>query len=312
MTTHTRNPAGIAEFTFKAVLCGVAFGVLFGAANAYLGLKSGLTVSTSIPIAVLSVAAFRLFPRGGTLLEANMAQTIGSASSSLASGTIFTIPALFLWGMAPTWTQVALLAFFGGLLGILAMIPLRRLLIVQADAELPYPEGRACAEVLRATDKASSGGRWIFIGLALGALIKLTLSQFHVLPEEPAWKLSALPNAVIALKVAPALLAVGYIVGFRAASVMVSGALISALVLIPLITRVHSDAAGSAAELLTGKLVRDRFVVFIGAGAVATAGLFTVLKTAPTMWKALRAVVSGLRSSSANSTSERTDRDLPE
>src|SRR5688572_20354130 len=153
---QTRD-GGVAEFTIKAVACGLAFGVLFGAANAYLGLKSGLTVSTSIPIAVLSVAVFRILSRHSTILEANLAQTIGSASSSLASGTIFTIPALFLWGVAPPVHQVALLALCGGLFGILAMVPLRRLLIVQADAELPYPEGRACAEVLRATDKASSG-----------------------------------------------------------------------------------------------------------------------------------------------------------
>ncbi|HEU4417960.1 MAG TPA: OPT/YSL family transporter, partial [Planctomycetota bacterium] len=144
-------PPRLAEFTLKAVLAGLAFGVLFGAANAYLGLRAGLTVSTSIPIAVLSALVFTLLPRKGTILETNLAQTVGSASSSLASGTIFTIPALFLWGVVPSVWQVALLAMAGGVLGILAMVPLRRLLIVQADAELPYPEGRACAEVLRAT-----------------------------------------------------------------------------------------------------------------------------------------------------------------
>src|SRR5262245_10603266 len=146
----------VAEFTLEALACGLVFGVLFGAANAYLGLKAGLTVSTSIPIAVLSVAVFRVLPFRGTLLEANLAQTIGSASSSLASGTIFTIPALFMWGLAPPVHQVALLALCGGVLGILAMVPLRRLLIVQAGAELPYPEGRACADVLLATEKDRS------------------------------------------------------------------------------------------------------------------------------------------------------------
>src|SRR5262245_31056781 len=155
----------LVEFTFKAVACGILFGILFGAANAYLGLKAGLTVSTSIPIAVLSVAVFRVLSRKSTVLEANMAQTIGSASSSLASGSIFTLPALFLWGIAPPVQQAALLALCGGVLGILAMVPLRRLLIVQAEAELPYPEGRACADVLRATEKESSGSRWIFVGI---------------------------------------------------------------------------------------------------------------------------------------------------
>src|SRR6185503_1110317 len=177
----------LAEFTLRALACGLFFGVLFGAANAYLGLKAGLTVSTSIPIAVLSVAVFgalsklgRLlnlpFLKGGTLLEANLAQTVGSASSSLASGTIFTIPALFMWGVVPPVQQVAILALCGGLLGILAMVPLRRLLIVQAEAELPYPEGRACADVLRATERDGAGGKWIFLGMAVGAAVKLALA----------------------------------------------------------------------------------------------------------------------------------------
>src|SRR5687767_8637108 len=129
------------EFTWRGLVPGILLGIVFGAANAYLGLRAGLTVSTSIPIAVLSVAVFRVLGRGGTVLEANLAQTIGSASSSLASGTIFTIPALFMWHIVPPLQQVALLAFCGGVLGILAMVPLRRLLMVQSAAELPYPEG---------------------------------------------------------------------------------------------------------------------------------------------------------------------------
>ena len=173
--------SSLREFTLKAVLAGLVFGVLFGASNAYLGLKAGLTVSTSIPIAVLSAMLFRaLGKREGTILEANLSQTIGSASSSLASGTIFTIPALFMWGLAPTVVQVALLAFLGGLLGILAMVPLRRLLIVQADKELPYPEGRACAVVLRATESGAGGGRWIVIGIAVGIAIKIALDRKSV------------------------------------------------------------------------------------------------------------------------------------
>lgn len=305
----------IAEFTFKAVLCGIAFGVLFGAANAYLGLKSGLTVSTSIPIAVLSAAVFRMLSKdGGTILEANMAQTIGSASSSLASGTIFTIPALFLWGFSPPLVQVALLALCGGVLGILAMVPLRRLLIVQADAELPYPEGRACAEVLRATEKAGSGGRWIMVGLGLGALIKLATSVFHVVPEQIATNLEFLPNASLSMKIAPALLAVGYIVGFRGASVMVSGALISALVLVPLITKIHAsgmEAAGASVVMLSASDVAKKYVTFIGAGAIAAAGLFTVFKTAPTMVRSFRAVLTGLKKGRGAVREERTDRDVP-
>jgi putative OPT family oligopeptide transporter len=302
--------APLRELTLRAVLCGLLFGVLFGAANAHLGLKAGLTVSTSIPIAVLSVAVFKLARSGGsTLLEANLAQTIGSASSSLASGTIFTIPALFMWGVAPPYLQMVLLAFLGGVLGILAMVPLRRLLIVQADAELPYPEGRACAEVLFASEKGAAGGKWIFVGIALGALIKVVIATFHLLPEDVAWKPGFLPNGSLAIKIAPALLAVGYIVGYRSASVMVAGGLVSSLVLYPLVTKAWGSAGAS--EALTTGAAKDRFVLYIGAGAVAAAALVTVARTAPTMARSLSAVVAGLQKRAAATSDERTDRDLP-
>ena len=308
-------PARLAEFTIKAVLAGLLFGALFGAANAYLGLKAGLTVSTSIPIAVLSALVFQMFPRKGTILEANMAQTIGSASSSLASGTIFTIPALFLWGIVPSVWQVALLAMCGGVLGILAMVPLRRLLIVQADAELPYPEGRACAEVLRATQAGGSGGRWIVVGIAVGIAMKLFFGAFHVLPEEVSWQPAFLPNANFALALSPALMAVGFIVGFRAAAVMVSGALLSALVLYPLATTTHLaglvDAGQAGAAPLAAKVMRSRFLLYVGAGAVAAAGLFTVVKTAPTMVASLRAVLANVGRGANVGNVDRRDRDLP-
>ncbi len=305
----------VAEWTIKAIACGLVFGALFGAANAYLGLTSGLTVSTSIPIAVLSAAAFRMFPRGGTLLEANLSQTIGSASSSLASGTIFTIPALFLWGFAPSVWQVALLAMAGGVLGILAMVPLRRLLIVQADAELPYPEGRACAEVLHATQRSASAGKWIFVGLLVGAAIKVVTTGQQWFPEVVDWKPGFLPNGSLALKIAPALMAVGFIVGFRAAAVMISGALISALVLYPLVTKAHAagllDASAVGVDGLGTKAIKGRFLLYIGAGAVAAAGLVTIVRTAPTMVASLAAVLRGLRSGQTESSGERTDRDIP-
>src|SRR5512145_2675077 len=161
MPTPSVTSSPVAEFTLKAVVAGVLLGIVFGAANAYVGLRVGMTVSASIPAAVMTVAAFHVLRRPGTILEANLSQTIGSASTSLATGTIFTIPALFLWGMAPPYFQVVALYFLGGLLGLSAMIPLRRLLIVQAHDELPYPEGRACAEVLRATESGSAAGIWI-------------------------------------------------------------------------------------------------------------------------------------------------------
>jgi putative OPT family oligopeptide transporter len=313
--TTTKGP-GLAEFTVKAVLAGLGFGVLFGAANAYLGLRAGLTVSTSIPIAVLSALVFSAFRNKGTILETNLAQTVGSASSSLASGTIFTIPALFLWGVVPSVWQVAMLAMAGGVLGILAMVPLRRLLIVQADAELPYPEGRACAEVLRATQSSGRGGRWIVIGIAVAFLMKLFFGALHALPETVAWAPSFLPNGSLALALAPALMAVGFIVGYRAAAVMVSGALLASLVLYPLVTKVHLaglvDAGQADAVALSGKAVKDRFLLFVGAGAVAAAGLFTVVKTAPTMLASLRAVLAGVgKRGSGDGGGDDADRDVP-
>jgi putative OPT family oligopeptide transporter len=310
----------VIEFTLRAVIAGIVFGVLFGAANAYLGLRVGLTVSTSIPIAVLTVALFKLMrSREGVLLEANISQTIGSASSSLAAGTIFTIPALFLWGMAPPYWQVAILALLGGFLGIAAMVPLRRLLIVKSAAELPYPEGTACAEVLRATTaKTGSGGRWIFIGLAVGALVKIALSGLVLLPSELAMHLPVLPKAELSLEIAPALLAVGYILGYRQSAIMVSGSLISAIVLTPLIavvgdalpTPLFPEATKLISELSAGQ-IWSRYVRYIGAGAVAAAGIAAVVKALPTMASSFAAVVRGLRGGQTESTGERTDRDVP-
>ncbi|HUR28037.1 MAG TPA: OPT/YSL family transporter, partial [Planctomycetota bacterium] len=226
----------LAEFTLKAVVVGIVLGVVFGAANAYLGLRVGMTVSASIPSAVMAVAVFKLFRAKSTLLEANIAQTIGSASTALATGTVFTIPVLFMWGIVPPLWQIASLCFLGGVLGLAAMIPLRRLLIVQEDATLPYPEGRACAEVLHATSAGSAGGKWIFFGIAVGALVKLAISVLFVLPGEASTILpGALPKAQLAIELSPSLLAVGFLLGYRQSAVCVAGALISALVLTPMI-----------------------------------------------------------------------------
>jgi putative OPT family oligopeptide transporter len=325
MSVAAAREESVVEFTLRAVVAGILFGVLFGAANAYLGLRVGLTVSTSIPIAVLTVALFKLMPvrRGGAMiLEANISQTIGSASSSLATGTIFTIPALFLWGMAPPFWQVASLALLGGLLGISAMIPLRRLLIVRSADELPYPEGTACAEVLRATTGATNAGRWIFIGLAVGAAIKLSLGGFVILPSELAMHLPVLPKADLALEIAPALLAVGYLLGYRQSAVMVSGSLISATVLTPLIALVGAaltaplfpETTIPIADLSAGQ-IWSKYVRYIGAGAVAAAGVVAVARALPTMAESLAAVIKGLRHSGVDvSTGEatpRTDRDVP-
>jgi len=228
MIARMSRTESIPEFTLKAVAIGVVLGIVFGAANAYLGLRVGMTVSASIPAAVMTVAMFRLLRTQGTLLEANMSQTVASASTSLATGTIFTIPALFLWGVVPPYLQVVALAFLGGLLGLSAMIPLRRLLIVKAHDELPYPEGTACAEVLRATNADASGAasssRWIFYGMIVGAAVKLLISIVYVIPGEVHAALPVLPKAELALEIAPALLGVGYILGYRQSAVCVAGA----------------------------------------------------------------------------------------
>lgn len=316
MAAETQGSHELAEFTARAVITGVLLGVVFGAANAYLGLKVGMTVSASIPAAVMTVALLRR--RGVTLLEANLSQTIGSASTSLATGTIFTIPALFLWGVAPPYIQVVALSFLGGLLGLAAMIPLRRLLIVQQHDELPYPEGTACAEVLRATTGDAGGSAWIFRGMAVGAMIKLLGSLAFLMPTSLHVELAVLPRAELAIEVAPALLAVGFILGYRQAGVVVAGALVSALALIPLIAWVGSGLPGPlapetsvrVADMDAGMLWKG-YIKYIGAGAVATAGVLTVLRNLPTMAGAFVAVLRGMRAGTGAGTGLRTDRDLP-
>ncbi len=309
------------EFTAKAVVTGIVLGLVFGAANAYLGLRVGLTVSASIPAAVLTVAVFRLLGRKGSILEANISQTIGSASTSLATGAIFTIPALFLWGVAPPYLQVVALCFLGAVLGLSAMIPLRRLLIVDAHAELPYPEGTACAEVLRATAADSTGSAWIFRGMAVGALVKIVIALFFLMPGEIGMVLPFLPKAELAIELAPALLAVGYILGYRQSGVLVAGAIVSSLVLIPLIAflgqgltaPLFPETVKLVSAMSTGE-IWSRYVRYIGAGAVAAAGILTVLKNFPTMAGAFLAVVKGVRGGTKGGEAgpvPRTDHDLP-
>ncbi len=317
------RPDELAEFTLKAVVVGIVLGVVFGAANAYLGLRVGMTVSASIPAAVMTVATFRMLRTPGSILEANLSQTVASASTALATGTIFTIPALFLWGTVPPYLQVVALAFLGGLLGLSAMIPLRRLLIVQAHDELPYPEGKACAEVLRATavDTAGAAGssRWIFYGMAVGAAVKLLISIVYLVPGEVHAALPVLPKAEVALEIAPALLGVGYILGYRQSAVCVAGALISAVTITPLIAwlgahtqaPIYPETTRLVADMDAGD-IWARYVRYIGAGAVATAGILTVLRGLPTMVGAFTAVARGMQGGAGGGPSEaRTDRDLP-
>jgi putative OPT family oligopeptide transporter len=308
----------VAELTLKALLSGIVLGIVFGAANTYLGLKAGLTISTSIPVAVLTVVVFRALGAVGkshTLLEANLSQTIGSASSSVASGVLFTIPALFMWGLSPEWQQLTLLAMSGGLIGVLAMVPLRRYLIVREHGRLPYPEGLACAEVLVASQSSARQGAPVFWGLGIGVLFKVLTDGLKVV----AGKLSiALPGkAALAASVSPALIGVGYILGIRVATVMVAGGLLSALVLIPGIDRWGAELTAPVFPEQE-KLIRDmspydiwnRYVRYIGAGAVAMAGLITLITSLPVMVRSFRLALGHLGEDGKAAADERTGRDL--
>jgi putative OPT family oligopeptide transporter len=312
-----------AEFTLKGVGLGILFGIIFGASNAYLGLRAGLTISTSIPVAVMTVAVFRaLSSMGihGTILETNISQTTGSASSSLASGVIFTLPALFMWGMPPELLQMTLLAMCGGLLGILFMIPLRRFLIEREHGKLPYPEGTACAEVLVANEIGGGRARFVFYGLAGGALFKFLTSWIRIIPGDIHSKIPFLKKGELGMDLSAALFGVGYILGPRIAAVMVGGGLLSWLVIIPAIAY-WGDARTVPLFPETIQIIRDmspsqiwtRYVRYIGAGAVATAGIVTLIRSIPVMVSSFRigAKQLGERVSDKTAFVQRTDSDLP-
>lgn len=307
------------EFTLKAAISGILLGIVFGAANTYLGLKAGLTISTSIPVAVLTVVAFRFLKVFGTehsILEANMSQTIGSASSSVASGVIFTIPALFLWNMKPSLAQLTLLAMAGGLLGVLSMIPLRRFLIKREHGNLPYPEGMACAEVLVAAEGGGRQASGVFYGLGFGMLVKFITDGLKLVGGKFQTALGFKAN--VSVGVSPALMGVGYILGVRTASIMVGGAALSAFVIIPLINWWGSGLTHPfypETEMLIRNMsagdIWNRYVRYIGAGAVATGGLITLVKSIPTMVESFKLGVAQLGKSIGESTEERRiDRDL--
>ncbi len=316
-----------AEFTVKALVAGILFGVVFGAANAYLGLRVGLTISTSIPVAVLTVAAFRglgLFGVGSSLLEANLSQTVGSASSSVASGVIFTLPALFLWGFDPSLIQMTLLALCGGLLGVLFMIPLRRFLIAGEHGRLPYPEGTACAEVLVASETGGSRAVNVFLGLGVGALFKLIFGWLHVLPHKVSLRLPLLRKGEVASEMSAALLGVGYILGPRIAAIMVGGGLLSWVVIIPVIATLYEGRPQplypetvALVSDMTAAEIWNRYVRYIGAGAVATGGLITLIRSLPTMIESFKIGSQQLRRRLAERADDtaaeepRTQRDLP-
>ena len=315
----TESPA---EATAKAIGAGILFGILFGAANAYLGLRAGLTISTSIPVAVMTVALFRTLRAGGvssTILEANLSQTVGSASSSVASGVIFTLPALFLWGFDTTFAQITILAMCGGLLGVLFMIPLRPYLIVREHHSLPYPEGTACAEVLMASQTGGARARNVFLGLGIGALVKTLTGWLRAVPDGLEVSIPFLKKAQLGSDISPALLGVGYILGPRIATIMVSGGLLSWLVIIPILATWGTGRPDPlypetvlTLDAMAPSLLWTRYIRYIGAGAVATAGLITLLRSVPLMVQSFRSGARQIRQRFSNSEAAvpRTEQDL--
>jgi len=315
----------IPEFTLKAVILGSIFGIIFGAATVYLGLKVGLTVSASIPIAVLAISIFKKLGNA-TILENNIVQTIGSAGESVAAGVVFTVPALlFLSGGEAyfKYFQIFVLALVGGVLGVLFMIPLRRSLIVKEHDNLPYPEGTACADVLMAGEKGGKLARNVFLGLGIAFLYKALMSIAGLWKDVPQYvfgRKSFLPNGTINAEITPELLGVGYIIGPRISGIMVAGGVLSWLVLIPLITLIGDGLAVPLAPETTMLIsemspsqIWNGYIRYIGAGAVTFGGIITLIKTLPTIVSAFRDSFKDLRSkdTQAESSKLRTDKDFP-
>lgn len=311
----------IPEFTLRAILLGALFGIIFGAATVYLALTAGLTVTASIPIAVLAIAVLRRF--GSTILENNIVQTIGSAGESIAAGVAFTIPALiFLEGGEQyfTYFNIFSLALVGGTLGVLFMVPLRRALIVQEHGTLPYPEGTAAADVLIAGERGGNLAKKVFAGLGIAVLYRFLMSILGLWKETPVWSAardSAFPRATVNCAVTPEYLGVGYIIGPRIAGVLVAGGVLSQLVLLPLIAIFGDQLAvvlkpGTQliSEMSFGD-IRSGYIRFIGAGAVAAAGLITLIKTLPTIAAAFRESFKSLRDLRSGQQPTRTERDIP-
>lgn len=303
------------EFSPVSIILGILIAVVFGGANAYLGLKVGLTISASIPAAVISMGILRGIMRRKSILENNMVQTIGSAGESLAAGVIFTVPAMFLWGMAPGYMTVFMMALLGGLLGVIMMIPLRKFLIVAEHGKLPFPEGTACADILIAGEEGGSKAATVFIGLGAGALYKFIADGIKLFPTEIEWEIPKYKNGAVGADILPALLGVGFIIGPKISAIMLSGAILGWLGFIPLI----SIMGGSASEAVPPSLdlistmnfweIWNRYIRYIGAGAVAFAGIVSLIKSMPIIVSSFAQAMKGLKAD--HSATIRTDKDIP-
>lgn len=310
------------ELTVTSILMGILLSVIFGAANAYLGLRVGMTVSASIPAAVISMGVIRVILRKNSILESNLVQTIGSAGESLAAGAIFTMPALFIWASEgvmekPDLLSITLIALLGGLLGVFFMIPLRNALIVKEHGTLPYPEGQACAEVLLAGEEGGSNASTVFAGMGFAALFKFMIDGLKLVPGEVALEGSSknYPGAV-GTQIYPAVMSVGYICGPRISSYMFSGGLFSWLVLIPIIVIFGSnivmypgtETIGAIFEAEGTYGIWGSYVRYIGAGALAAGGIISLIKSLPLIVRTFKDSMKGFKVGGAGE--ERTAKDL--
>jgi putative OPT family oligopeptide transporter len=310
------------EFTPRAVIVGSLLGIIFGASSVYLALKVGLTVSASIPIAVMSISIFRLLGRT-SILENNISQTTGSAGESIAAGIVFTMPALLILGYDLEIPRITWVALLGGWLGVLLMIPLRRALIVREHGKLIYPEGTACAEVLVVGEKGGTDAKTVFTGFGIAALYKFLMSGAKLWNEAPAYVLKRYQGATVAADISPELLGVGFIIGPRVAAMMLGGGFLSALVLIPMVKFFGAGYAeplfpvlpgGPLISAMTAGQVQDLYIRYIAAGAVATGGIISLCRALPTIIGAFRSSLGsfgGGQDGSGGGEVPRTERDMP-
>ena len=310
------------ELTATSIIMGIILSVVFGAANAYLGLRVGMTVSASIPAAVIAMGVIRVIMKKNSILESNIVQTIGSAGESLAAGAIFTLPTLYLWASEgimgkPSLIEITTIALLGGLLGVFFMIPLRNALIVKEHGILPYPEGTACAEVLLAGEKGGANASTVFAGMGFSALFKFIIDGLKAVPGEISFRIKGY-NGEIGTQIYPAVMSVGYICGPRISSYMFAGGILSWLVLIPLIVMFGSGAILYPQTTLTiGELfsnggasaIWSNYIRYIGAGALAAGGIISLIKSLPLIIRTFAGAVKSI-DISKNGTSERTSRDM--
>lgn len=309
------------EFTITSIVMGIILAVVFGAANAYLGLRVGMTVSASIPAAVISMGVIRVIMRKNSILESNLVQTIGSAGESLAAGAIFTIPALFLWAAEgkmdkPGIAEITVIALIGGLLGVMFMIPLRNALIVKEHGVLPYPEGTACAEVLLAGEEGGSNASTVFAGLGIASVFKFIIDGLKVVPSEVSFRVKGYAGE-IGTQIYPAVMSVGYICGPRISSYMFAGGVVSWLVLIPAIVLFGSEIILYPGTAPIGQMFAEggasaiwgSYVRYIGAGALAAGGIISLIKSLPLIVRTFYDALKSMSDSQAKGNS-RTEQDL--